>query len=122
MKAWIYIVECSDGSYYTGATTDLEQRIYDHNNGIYDGYTSKRLPVRLLWSEEFVDIRDAAILERQIKGWTRAKKEALMSGDMKLLHRISVSTSTNERIKLGLIRPVTSFDSACKDKRLPRSG
>lgn len=61
MKAWVYIVECSDGSFYTGSTTALEQRIADHNSAKYEGYTSVRLPVVLLWAEEFTDIRDAAV-------------------------------------------------------------
>ena len=97
MKAWVYIVECSDGSYYTGSTTNLEQRIVDHNSGRYEGYTSHRLPVKLLWSEEFVNIRDATILERQIKGWTRRKKESLMNGDYKLLHEYSRSTYSKKK-------------------------
>lgn len=92
MKAWVYIVECSNGLYYTGSTTDLEQRIVDHNTGRFDGFTSKYLPVKLIWFEEFVDIRDAIVLERQIKGWSRKKKEALMNGDINLLHRLLRST------------------------------
>ncbi len=109
MKAWVYIVLCADGLYYTGSTTNLEQRIFDHNTGRFGGFTSKRLPVILLWSMEFVDIRDAAIVERQIKGWTRAKKEALMNGDVELLHRLSRSTKTKERVEA-----LSSFDSASK--------
>lgn len=98
MKAWVYIVECSDGTYYTGSTTNLEQRIVDHNMGKYEGYTSHRLPVALLWSEEFVDIRDAIVLERRIKGWSRKKKEALMRGDFKLLHDYSRSTYSQKKL------------------------
>lgn len=97
MKAWVYIVRCSDDSYYCGSTTNLEERIHDHNTGRYDGYTSRRLPVELLWTEEFVDIRDATILERQIKGWSRKKKEALLRGDFKELHRLAISTETRTR-------------------------
>jgi putative endonuclease len=96
MKAWVYIVQCSDGSYYTGSTTALEQRIADHNTGRYEGYTSARLPVVLLWYEEFVDIRDAAVLERRIKGWSRKKKEALMAGKFNLLHEYSRSTYSKQ--------------------------
>ncbi len=92
MSAWVYIVECNDGSYYTGSTTNLEQRIADHNTGKYQGYTSSRRPVKLMWSEGFHDIRDAAIIERQIKGWTRKKKEALIRDDFQSLHEFSRST------------------------------
>jgi predicted GIY-YIG superfamily endonuclease len=94
MSAWVYILECSDRSYYTGSTTNIGQRIADHNTGRYGGYTSSRLPVKLLWSEKFYDIRDASMLERQIKRWTRRKKEALIHGDFKLLHEYSRSTNS----------------------------
>ena len=98
-KAWVYILLCSDNSYYTGSTTALEQRLADHQSGRYCGYTSRRLPVRFLWSEEFEDIRDATALERKVKKWTRAKKEALMRGDFKMLQLLSQSTKT--KLKLG---------------------
>ena len=91
-KAWVYIVECSDNSYYTGSTTNLEQRISDHNTKRYGGYTSTRLPVRLIWSHGFTGIRYAFAFERQIKKWSRAKKEALMSGEFSLLHLLSRSS------------------------------
>ena len=98
-KAWVYILQCSDNSYYTGCTTNLRQRITEHSEGKYGGYTSTRLPVRLLWIEEFEDVRDAIVLERQIKGWTRKKKEALMMGDFQLLHKLS--RSKQKKVKLG---------------------
>jgi predicted GIY-YIG superfamily endonuclease len=95
--AWVFIVECSDKSFYTGSTTDLNQRLIDHNTGRYRGYTSSRLPVKLLWSIEFLDIRDAFAFERQIKVWSRAKKEALMRGDFDTLHLLSRSTSMKKK-------------------------
>jgi len=97
MKAWVYIVECSDGLYYTGSTTNLEQRISDHNTGRFDGFTSFRLPVKLIWPEEFTDIRYAIVLERQIKGWSRKKKEALMNENINLLHNLSGSTYSKNK-------------------------
>lgn len=106
MKAWVYIVSCSDKSYYTGSTTKLEQRIADHNTGKFEGYTSHRLPVKLLWSEEFVNIREATVLERKIKGWSRKKKEALMNGDINLLHEHSRSTYSKK-----YCMPEPTFDS-----------
>ncbi len=80
--AHTYMLRCSDGSYYVGsARLGLERRISEHNSGYYGGYTSKRLPVELVWSEHFAQIIDAIAVERQIKGWSRAKKEALIRGD-----------------------------------------
>ena len=89
MAAWTYILLCSDGSYYTGCSTDLEQRWGQHQAGDFDGYTATRRPLRLAWSEEFQTIDDAITVERQIKGWSRRKKEALIRGDFELLHKLS---------------------------------
>jgi len=86
---WVYILKCSDGSYYTGSTSDIEKRISEHDNGIIKGYTSKRLPVELVFSEIFEDVYNAISAERQIKGWTRVKEEALINGDFQLLHELS---------------------------------
>jgi putative endonuclease len=83
------MLRCSDNTIYTGSTTDLEQRIYDHNSGRFHGYTSSRLPVSLIWFEEFVDIRDAIVVERKLKKWSHAKKEALARGDTALLHELA---------------------------------
>jgi putative endonuclease len=110
MKAWVYIVECSDGLYYTSSTTNLEQRISDHNTGRFEGFTSLRLPVKLIWFEEFKDIRDAIVLERQIKGWSRKKKEALMSPDINSLRKLSRSTYSK-----------TKTHSSTRSLTLPRS-
>jgi predicted GIY-YIG superfamily endonuclease len=97
MSAWVYILECSDGSYYTGCTTNLSQRIVQHETGFYEGYTSSRLPIKLIWSQEFQDVRDAINAERQIKGWSRKKKEALMKGDFDLLHEFAQSKEMVQR-------------------------
>ena len=82
---WVYLLKCSDGSYYTGSTSNLEKRISEHQNGLIKGYTSKRLPIELVFSEYFEDVYFAITAERQIKGWTRAKKKALINGDFELL-------------------------------------
>jgi putative endonuclease len=88
--AHVYILRCSDGSYYVGsARLGLERRLSEHNAGTYGGYTSKRLPVELIWSEHFADITDAIAVERQIKGWSRAKKEALIQNDFDLIKKLS---------------------------------
>lgn len=86
---WVYILECSDGSYYTGSTTQLETRISQHELGVYDGYTARRRPLKLRWSDQFPDISQAIAVERQIKGWSRKKKEALINGDFTLLHELA---------------------------------
>ena len=82
------MLKCADGSYYVGATVDLSHRIAQHQAGTYGGYTSKRLPVTLLWSQEVPTDNDAFLLERKVKGWSRAKKEALIRGDYQKLHEI----------------------------------
>ena len=92
MPAQVYILRCRDGRYYVGSTRDeLEQRINDHNAGRYGGFTKGRRPVELVFSQEFDRITDAIAAECQIKGWSRAKKEALMRGDMVELVRLSRS-------------------------------
>lgn len=87
MLAWVYILRCADGSYYVGSHRgdDLDRRITEHQSGHHDGYTARRLPVELVYSEWFSLIVDAIAAERQIKGWSRAKKEALIAGDFALL-------------------------------------
>jgi putative endonuclease len=80
---YVYMLRCSDGSYYVGSATgdDLSPRIDQHNAGTYRGYTFSRRPVVLVWSEYFDRITDGIAAERQIKGWGRAKKEALIRSD-----------------------------------------
>jgi putative endonuclease len=88
---YVYILRCADGSYYVGSATghDLAPRIDQHNAGSYPGYTFTRRPVVLVWSEYFDRITDGIAAERQIKGWSRVKKEALMRSDWISLSRLS---------------------------------
>ncbi len=82
---FVYILKCSDGSYYTGHTNDLEKRMAEHHAGSCNGYTASRLPLELVFTHEF-DLREKAFyLERQIKGWSRRKKEALIENNFELL-------------------------------------
>jgi len=67
----------------------LDRRISEHNSGTLGGYTSKRLPVTLIWAERFLNITDAIAVERQIKGWSRAKKEALIKGDYEAIQSLA---------------------------------
>jgi len=88
---WVYILLCSDNSYYTGSTPNLEKRLAEHQEGIDCEYTSRRRPVKLVYSQEFVTLLEAFCAERQIKGWGRKKKEALIKGDWEELKRLSKS-------------------------------
>jgi putative endonuclease len=78
--AWVYILECSDGSYYIGSTVDLERRIWEHDEGLGASYTRHRRPVRLLWSASYERVDEAFAFEKQVQGWSRRKREALMDG------------------------------------------
>jgi predicted GIY-YIG superfamily endonuclease len=90
MGAFVYILRCADGAYYTGSTRDsLEMRVAQHNDGTFGGYTARRRPVLLVYHEEFEQITDAIAAERQLKGWSRAKKEALIRGDFASLHALA---------------------------------
>jgi len=94
--AYLYILRCADGSYYCGtARLGLEQRVAGHNSGHYGGYTATRRPVTLVYSEWFQRISDAIAAERQVKGWSRAKKEALIRGDFGALRRLSKRSTKN---------------------------
>ena len=85
----MYILRCSDGSYYTGSTRDLESRLYEHQNGLGAVFTKKRLPINLVYCEEFERIDDAFYREKQVQGWSRAKKEALIQGQYDLLPKLA---------------------------------
>ena len=88
--AWLYILLCADGSYYCGtARQGLELRLAEHNSGAFGGYTATRRPVTLAYSQWFERITDAIAAERQVKGWSRAKKEALIRGDFEALRTLS---------------------------------
>jgi putative endonuclease len=83
--AWMYILECADGSYYVGSTKNIERRIYEHQQGLGAKYTSNRLPVKLIYGEEYDRVADAYAREKQVQGWRRAKREALINGAPELL-------------------------------------
>ena len=84
----VYILLCSDGSYYAGSAADVEKRVCEHQDGVMPtSYTFTRRPVKLLWTSEEVErYSDALRFERQVKGWSRAKKEALIKGDWNNIH------------------------------------
>ncbi|MDN3278876.1 GIY-YIG nuclease family protein [Frankia sp. RB7] len=82
---YVYMLKCADGSFYIGSATgeDVSKRVDQHNAGAYPGYTFSRRPVVLVWSEYSDRITDGIAAERQLKGWSRAKKEALVRSDWK---------------------------------------
>jgi putative endonuclease len=86
---WMYILECCDESYYVGSTKDLEQRLFHHQLGAGGLYTSRRLPVKLVYCEEYERISDAYGREKQVQGWNRAKREALIHGNPDQLPRLA---------------------------------
>ena len=91
MKSYyVYILLCNDDSYYTGITNDLDRRIYEHETGYnINCYTYKRRPIKLVFNEMFSDVNQAIAFEKQVKGWRRAKKEAIINGDWHLLPELS---------------------------------
>lgn len=89
MSGYVYILKCSNGSYYTGSTTDLEKRIWQHQNGEGANFTKAHLPVELVYVEEFPRIDEAFCREKQIQGWSRKKKEALIKGDFNELQKLA---------------------------------
>lgn len=97
MSFWVYILRCADNSYYTGHTDELGKRIGEHQNGLCDSYTAKRLPVELVFSQEFSTREEALTAEQQIKGWGRKKKEAMMCGNWVEVSRLAKSVSGNRK-------------------------
>jgi len=88
---FVYILLCNDKSYYTGITNDLERRLYEYENGTDpSSYTCKRLPVKLVFHERFTDVNQAIAFEKQVKGWKRSKKEAIINGAWHLLPGLSL--------------------------------
>jgi putative endonuclease len=116
MQFWVYLLRCADGSYYAGHTDNLEGRLWQHDQGICCEWTRRRRPVEPVWCEA-VPTRDEAIaFERRIKGWTRAKKEALIAGDW---NRIGwLARPPHERPS---VRPEWRRDSAEVEGRLAQA-
>jgi len=90
---WTYILRCADGSYYTGHTDDLDRHITQHQSGELRGYTAERLPVELMWCEEFQSREEALSSELRIKSWSRAKKEGLIASDWARVHDAAIPPS-----------------------------
>jgi predicted GIY-YIG superfamily endonuclease len=92
----VYVLRCADESYYTGHTDQLEARFVAYQEGRISGYTEERRPIKLVFTEEFASRDEAFQRERQIKGWSRAKKEALIMGEWDELSRLSWSKESRK--------------------------
>jgi tRNA/rRNA methyltransferase len=90
MSFWTYILHCADRSYYTGHTDDLDRRIGEHQSGAIQGYTYERRPIELVWADSFPTRAEAQAAETKIKGWSRAKKEALIAENWDRLKRLAI--------------------------------
>lgn len=88
-KAWMYILECANGLYYTGSTIDIDFRIKQHEAGEGSNFIRKHLPVKLVYYEEYEGIEDAFLREKQVQRWSRKKKEALINDEMENLPNLS---------------------------------
>ena len=91
-RAWVYMLRCADGRYYVGSHRgeEVAARVWEHQAGVHPkAWTFKRRPVELVWCGSFEMITDAIGFERQLKGWSRAKKEALIAGDWNEVSRLS---------------------------------
>ena len=101
--ACVYMVRCADGSYYVGSTIDLERRLWEHNEGLGSSYTRRpgRRPVTLVWSHEYARIEDAFAFEKQLQGWSRAKREALIAGEYDALPALAKKNFTKRRNEDG---------------------
>jgi len=95
--AFVYMLRCGDGSYYVGSTRELETRLAQHFAGSGSSYTSHRMPVELVFVEEFDDVGSAFRREKQIQGWSRRKREALIAGDYGALPSLSATSRPSLR-------------------------
>lgn len=125
MSFWTYILKCADGSFYAGHTDDLDTRLAQHESGFFsDCYTFKRRPVQLMWSENFQTRQDALEAERKIKGWSRAKKEALIRGDFAAIQRLArkkFGTSSEEVLRYAASRPLSGHSGQTGNSEHPIS-
>lgn len=121
MSFWVYILRCSDNSYYTGHTDNLENRIYQHHSGaIPSCYTFKRRPLELVFSQDFPTREQALASEQQIKGWSRKKKEAMMRGDWAEVSRLAKSKTGCGELE-NAVRPELVEGCECGSTSSPRT-
>ncbi|MBP0018791.1 MAG: GIY-YIG nuclease family protein [Cyanobacteria bacterium SBLK] len=111
---YMYILECSDGSFYTGSTTDLPRRLWQHQNGLGANHTKKRLPVKLVYAEHYDRVADAFYREKQVQGWSRKKKIALMNSEWNELHILAECQNESHYQNAGFdfAQPADSFSTS----------
>ena len=111
--AYMYILKCADNSYYVGSTKDLQRRFAQHQNGEGSEYTKHRLPVELVYFEECQSIESAFLREKQVQGWSRKKREALINNNFEKLSELSKNVvSTSSTTKKNLV--VESVETTIK--------
>jgi putative endonuclease len=97
-----YMLHCADRTFYVGHTDDLDVRLWQHESGYFPTcYTATRLPVKLVWTQDFPTRHEAIEAERRIKGWSRAKKLALIRGDWSAIQRLARNPENKERASTG---------------------
>ena len=104
MGFWAYMLHCADRTFYVGHTEDLDAQIGANQSGLIRGYTSTRLPVTLVWADEFPTRYEALQAERQIKGWSRAKKLALIRRDWQTISDLARNSEEKERASTSSAR------------------
>ena len=113
---FVYILKCSDNSYYTGITSDLEGRLVKHQSGYYpESYTHTRRPVELVFYTEFNDVEQAISFEKRVKGWSRKKKEAIIKDNWNLLPKLSICKNETHSKNFEKDKIKKGFDSAQPD-------
>ena len=111
-SGFMYILRCANGAYYTGSTVDLERRLAQHQTGEGANFTKKPLPVKLVYYEKYQRIDEAFYREKQVQGWSRAKKEALINGETNLLHQLAECKNETHYINKDAHFDSAHFDSA----------
>ncbi|MES2338488.1 MAG: GIY-YIG nuclease family protein [Pseudomonadota bacterium] len=114
MVFWTYLVRCSDGKYYAGHTDALEARIAAHLAGRGSDFTARRQPVTFVWAQDFSSRLEALESERQIKGWSRAKKEALIAGDWDRVSQLARSFGARPSTGSGRTGARVDFDNSVR--------
>ena len=117
MTSFMYILRCADGSYYTGSTKNLERRLAQHRNGEGANFTRKHLPVELVYVEEYNRIDEAFYREKQVQGWSRAKKEALIDRQYGKLPELAVCVNDSRSVR----RPAASTSLSDRSDARERS-
>ena len=115
---FVYILKCSDDSYYIGVTSDLENRLLKHQSGHYpESYTHNRRPVELVFYSEFNEIEQAIAFEKQVKGWSRKKKEAIINDNWEKLKELSICRNNSHSDNLIKIKASTPLSLTMKKNK-----